>query len=98
MRARPRRHWSLFPPCRRTIRARGRNNRRVSHLFDISGGDNCAVPPQSLQDRRGERISQDKRPMSVSSGAKRKEGGIGETLRVIFHALVIALVIRTFLF
>src|SRR5205823_11267640 len=38
------------------------------------------------------------RQMSVTSGAKRKEGGIAETLRVIFHALLIALVIRTFLF
>jgi signal peptidase I len=36
--------------------------------------------------------------MSVSSGTKRKEGGIGETIRVIIHALIIALVIRTFLF
>src|SRR6516225_5212563 len=36
--------------------------------------------------------------MSVTTGAKRKEGGIGETARVIFHALIIALVIRTFLF
>ena len=36
--------------------------------------------------------------MSVTSGTKRKEGGIGETVRVIFHALIIALVIRTFLF
>jgi len=36
--------------------------------------------------------------MSVASGTKRKEGGAGETARVIFHALVIALVIRTFLF
>jgi signal peptidase I len=36
--------------------------------------------------------------MSVVSGTKRKEGGVGETTRVIFHALVIALVIRTFLF
>jgi signal peptidase I len=36
--------------------------------------------------------------MSVTSGAKRKEGGIAETMRVIFHALIIALVIRTFLF
>jgi signal peptidase I len=36
--------------------------------------------------------------MSVSSGAKRKEGGIAETVRVIFHALIIALIIRTFLF
>jgi signal peptidase I len=44
--------------------------------------------------------------MSVSSNEKQrakgqetgKEGGIGETIRVIFHALVIAFVIRTFLF
>ena len=36
--------------------------------------------------------------MSVNSMAKRKEGGIAETGRVIFHALIIALVIRTFLF
>jgi signal peptidase I len=36
--------------------------------------------------------------MSVTSSTKRKEGGIGETVRVIVHALIIALVIRTFLF
>ena len=36
--------------------------------------------------------------MSVTSGTKRKEGGIGETIRVIFHALIIALLIRTVLF
>src|ERR1700751_4085134 len=36
--------------------------------------------------------------MSVTAGTKRKEGGIGETVRVIVHALIIALVIRTFLF
>jgi signal peptidase I len=36
--------------------------------------------------------------MSVSTGAKRKEGGFAETIRVIVHALIIALVIRTFLF
>jgi signal peptidase I len=36
--------------------------------------------------------------MSVTSGTKRKEGGVAETLRVVFHALIIALVIRTFLF
>ncbi len=36
--------------------------------------------------------------MSVTSGTKRKEGGVGETIRVIFHALIIALVIRTLLF
>jgi signal peptidase I len=36
--------------------------------------------------------------MSVSAGQKRKDGGIGETIRVVVHALIIALVIRTFLF
>jgi signal peptidase I len=36
--------------------------------------------------------------MSVTTGDKRKEGGIAETVRVIFHALIIALIIRTFLF
>src|ERR1039458_4731785 len=36
--------------------------------------------------------------MSVTTGTKRKEGGIAETIRVVFHALIIALVIRTFLF
>jgi signal peptidase I len=36
--------------------------------------------------------------MSVTSGSKRTEGGVGETVRVIIHALIIALVIRTFLF
>jgi signal peptidase I len=36
--------------------------------------------------------------MSVTSGTKRKEGGIAETVRVIIHALIIALVIRTFFF
>ncbi|HZL29451.1 MAG TPA: signal peptidase I [Pseudolabrys sp.] len=36
--------------------------------------------------------------MSVTSGTKRTEGGVGETIRVIIHALIIALVIRTFLF
>jgi signal peptidase I len=36
--------------------------------------------------------------MSVTSGTKRKDGGIAETIRVVVHALIIALVIRTFLF
>jgi signal peptidase I len=36
--------------------------------------------------------------MSVTSGTKRKESGFAETVRVIFHALIIALVIRTVLF
>jgi signal peptidase I len=36
--------------------------------------------------------------MSVSTDEKRQEGGFAETVRVIFHALIIAVVIRTFLF
>lgn len=36
--------------------------------------------------------------MSVTTGAKRRESGVAEVLVVVFHALVIALVIRTFLF
>ena len=36
--------------------------------------------------------------MSLSSGAKRKDGGIAETGRVILQAFLIALVFRTFLF
>src|SRR5262249_56263804 len=39
-----------------------------------------------------------KRSMTVINGTKSREGGIVETMRVIFHALIIALVIRTFLF
>src|SRR6195952_5197571 len=35
--------------------------------------------------------------MSVTSGTK-TESGMGETIRVVIHALLIALVIRTFLF
>ena len=36
--------------------------------------------------------------MSVSTERKREEGGFAETARVVFHALIIAFVIRTFLF
>jgi len=36
--------------------------------------------------------------MSVSTERKREEGGVAETVRVVFHALIIAFVIRTFLF
>jgi signal peptidase I len=43
-------------------------------------------------------ISKDERSMSISTEGKRKEGGLVEGLRVVFHALLIALVIRTLLF
>src|SRR5687768_17870784 len=35
--------------------------------------------------------------MSVTSGTK-TESGLGETIRVVIHALIIAAIIRTFLF
>jgi signal peptidase I len=38
------------------------------------------------------------RPMRVTTQEKRQEGGLAETMRVIVHALIIAAVIRTFLF
>ncbi|MBI3434072.1 MAG: signal peptidase I [Proteobacteria bacterium] len=40
----------------------------------------------------------DNRSIEAQTGAAKKEGGVGETVRVVFHALIIALVIRTFLF
>src|ERR1700753_3686111 len=36
--------------------------------------------------------------MSVTSCTKRKEGGVGEFIRLLVHPGIIALVIRTFLF
>ena len=36
--------------------------------------------------------------MSVTSGTKHKEGGVGEFIKLLVHAGIIALVIRTFLF
>ena len=38
------------------------------------------------------------KPMSVSTEQKRRDGGFAETVRVVFHALIIAVVIRTLLF
>lgn len=36
--------------------------------------------------------------MRVSTEQNRKEGGFAETVRVVVHALIIAVIIRTFLF
>ncbi|MCB1471950.1 MAG: signal peptidase I [Rhodobiaceae bacterium] len=36
--------------------------------------------------------------MSVADSKRKQEGGIGETIRIVIHALLIALVIRTFLY
>jgi len=43
-------------------------------------------------------IAKDERSMSVSTEGKRSEGGFAEGIRVVVHALLIALVIRTLLF
>jgi signal peptidase I len=56
----------------------------------------CAMPGHRL--KGGMLDPRDERLMSVTTGTPRKEGGFAETARVIFHALIIALVIRTFLF
>src|SRR5215510_9062207 len=49
-------------------------------------------------DPTGGRRDVKSKAMSVSTEQKRKEGGFAETVRVVIHALIIAFVIRTFLF
>lgn len=63
-------------------------------------GDPFVAPllPRGYKGGGDHRRREDERPMSVTSERKRKESGVAETLRVVFHALIIALVIRTFLF
>src|ERR1700729_2467179 len=43
-------------------------------------------------------MRRDDRRFSVETESKRNEGGFAETIRVVVQALIIALVIRTFLF
>src|SRR5215471_558161 len=99
MKARRRKPSSLFPRSllgREYVEIRSFN--RIKRL-SCSGLVHCLPVCQPLQGRRGECAEmRDERPMSVTSGTKRKEGGVAETVRVIIHALIIALVIRTFLF
>jgi signal peptidase I len=59
-----------------------------------------AVPTGYKGGRRwGRHPTKAQRPMRVSTAEqKRKEGGFAETVRVVIHALIIAVVIRTFLF
>src|ERR1700758_1308349 len=56
----------------------------------------CAWQGQPLQGCGAQ--ARDVRLMSVTSGTKRKEGGLGEFIRLLIHAGIIALVIRTFFF
>src|ERR1700749_229533 len=57
------------------------------------GGISC-----QMIDTPGGRQDGKSKAMSVSTEQKRKEGGFAETVRVVIHALLIAFVIRTFLF
>src|SRR5690349_9348217 len=99
MKVRRRKPSSLFP---RSLHGREYvENRSFNWIkrLSCSGLVHCLPVYQPLQGRRGECAEmRDERPMSVTSGTKRKEGGIAETVRVIIHALIIAFVIRTFLF
>jgi signal peptidase I len=58
----------------------------------------ACLRPKGYKIAAGAFFIRDDKPMSVQSGTKRKEGGFAETVRVVIHALIIALVIRTFLF
>jgi signal peptidase I len=69
---------------------RGRDGIRLARRVNGRGVSNRQETTVADRGMRG--------PMSVSSERKRREGGFAETLRVIFHALIIAVVIRTFLF
>src|SRR5262249_47894467 len=66
------------------------------HIFGLSG----AIGRARRRRKRGPLVLQrkDERPMSATSQPKKREGGFAETVRVLVHALLIALVIRTFLF
>ena len=65
--------------------------RLIARCQATSGYNGAGHPPKVKSPK-------DKRSMSVASGTKRKEGGVGESIRLLIHALIIALVIRTFLF
>src|SRR6202022_240710 len=69
---------------------RGRGRIRLAKRVSGRGASNQGQTTVADRGMRG--------PMSVSSEPKRQEGGFAETIRVIFHALIIAVVIRTFLF
>src|SRR5262249_7659801 len=81
----------------------GRTAKSLARHSDHVLGQLSVTSPSWIARHRGKRYKGSSRmgtrgAMSVSSEQKRKEGGLAETLRVIFHALIIALVIRTFLF
>jgi signal peptidase I len=73
--------------------------------FPMGAQDRMGAPDrkrvQEVADKAVEKsieIPKDEMSMSVSTEGKRREGGLAEGGRVVFHALLIALVIRTLLF
>jgi signal peptidase I len=74
---------------------------RTALVFDEAAAVRCACAPQQLQGppTGGGATSETLEAMRVTTAEqKRKEGGFAETVRVVIHALLIAVVIRTFLF
>src|ERR1700730_4087568 len=65
---------------------------RICLAKHVSGRDASNQGQTTVADRRT------RGPMTVTTEQKRREGGFAETIRVIFHALIIAVVIRTLLF
>jgi signal peptidase I len=64
----------------------------------IRNRDQAVGSVSKMIDTPGGRQDGKSKAMSVSTEQKRKEGGFAETVRVVIHALLIAFVIRTFLF
>jgi signal peptidase I len=66
------------------------DRKRVQEVADKAVEKSIGIPKDE--------IPKDEMSMSVSTEGKRREGGLAEGGRVVFHALLIALVIRTLLF
>jgi signal peptidase I len=62
-----------------------------SHLF-VRQVENLKMAPDDVE------RSMEQKPMSVSTEQPRRKGGFADTFRVIVQALILAIVIRTFLF
>jgi signal peptidase I len=56
------------------------------------------APPGCSRYKNVKLVGAPERPMQVTTAKKKKEGGFAETVRVVIHALIIAAIIRTFLF
>jgi signal peptidase I len=77
-----------------------RDESKVAENADVflRNRDRAVGSVGKMIDTPGGRQDGKSKAMSVSTEQKRKEGGFAETVRVVIHALLIAFVIRTFLF